>query len=143
MDGTLRAPRTKVAGVLSVRSTLPTFLDGARKLALVLVGSDFQADALWHGEHPCFGARSAPHSHVEIRPPMLPASAPPHFPSTRDTGHERGPVVLDQDRLPGTLSRDRVAPAQYHSHTDAIAVRAAFCNIRHIRDNIGTVWWCV
>src|SRR5215472_11213699 len=104
-------------------------------LALVLVGSDFGADALRHGEHPCFGAKSAPHLHVEIHPPMLPASAPPHFPSMRGTGHERGPVILDQDRLPETLSRDRVALAQYHSHTDAIARRGACCGMRHIRDN--------
>jgi hypothetical protein len=60
----LRAPRTKVAGVPSSASTLPTGLPRGGKLALVCLCSDFRADALRHGECPCFGARTAPHSHV-------------------------------------------------------------------------------
>src|SRR5713226_9764833 len=67
-------------GGSSVPSTLPTFLDGARKLALVWVRFDFRADALRHGAHPCFGARIAPHSHVLGHARVRPVGAPPHLP---------------------------------------------------------------
>ena len=63
-DAGLRAPRTKVAGVLSSASTLPTGLLREGKLALVWLCSDFRADALRHGGCPCFGAKTAPLSHV-------------------------------------------------------------------------------
>jgi 3',5'-cyclic AMP phosphodiesterase CpdA len=48
---------------------------------------DFWADALWHGEYPCFGAGSAPHSRVGWWPLLLPASTSPHAP--RWPGQER------------------------------------------------------
>jgi len=57
---------------------------------------------------------------------MLPASAPPHFPNTSGTGHERGLVVLDQGRQPETPHRDPVAPARCHSHTGESAARGVF-----------------
>src|SRR5258707_14741756 len=63
-----------------VPSTLPIFLAGARKLALVWVRFDFRADALWHGGCPCFGASFAPHSHVVGHARVQAAGAPPHLP---------------------------------------------------------------
>src|SRR5438876_6442745 len=41
---------------------------------------DFWADALRHGEHPCFGGELPPHSHVAVHPLSLPARASPHVP---------------------------------------------------------------
>ena len=60
----LNAPPTEVREVLSSASTLPHMLTGASKRALVWFCSDFWADALRHGECPCFGAGPAPHSRV-------------------------------------------------------------------------------
>src|SRR5260221_10310829 len=37
------------------------------------------ADALWHEEYPCFGARPAPHSRVVAHARVRPAGAPPHL----------------------------------------------------------------
>lgn len=48
MDGRLTAPRAEAAGVLSGASTLPVCPAKAGRLALVWVGSDFEADGLRH-----------------------------------------------------------------------------------------------
>ena len=50
-------------------------------LALVVSCQDFEADALWHGECPCFRARDALLSHVVLSALVLPAGAGPHLPS--------------------------------------------------------------
>jgi hypothetical protein len=107
----------------------------------VWLRSDFWADGLWLWECQSFGARSAPLSPVGIPSPMLPASAPPHFPNTSGTGHERGLVVLDQGRRPETPNRDPAAPAQCHKRTDEAAARAVFSYIAHSHGNIGTASW--
>src|SRR5438093_12042675 len=73
---------------------------------------------------------------------MLPASAPPHFPNTCGTGHERGLAVLDPGRRPETPNRDPVAPARCHSYTDEPAAQGVFSGIGRSRDNIATVWCC-
>ena len=76
----LNAPRAKAAGVLSGASTLLRFPSWREKVALVSLRPDFEADGLRHGAHPCFGAKTAPHSPVGAPVHVRPASAPPHFP---------------------------------------------------------------
>jgi hypothetical protein len=52
----LTTPPAEARGVLGGASTLPPSLCWRGKAALVWLRSDFGADALRHGEYPCFGA---------------------------------------------------------------------------------------
>ena len=94
-------------------------------MALVAVRSDFGADALWHEEYPCFGARPALHSHVATDALVQPAGASPHLPRVPCTGHKRDDRFPYQDRLPGMRNRGPVARDPLHTRSYATVVQVA------------------
>src|SRR6266487_1192975 len=124
--------------VLESRSTLPIFLVG--RSALVEASQDFEADVLWHGVCPCFGADPVPHLHVGTVVPSLPAGAVPHLPMYH--GRWRGCCVAVQDRLPATPNTSHAGWGRCHTHKRESVVKGVSWHTSGSRDSTAIACLC-
>src|SRR6266567_5493764 len=136
----LKTPPSKERGVLSGPSTLPTCPACAGRLALVWVRPDFEADGLRHGAHPCFGARTAPHSPVGAPVHARPASATPNFPRGSHSGHMTGLIGLLRAWRPERPHRGPAARDLFHRDNDASAATTVFSRHSRSHDRTGSIW---